>query len=98
MPEQQQLTLASRIQQSQRVLSNSIDSETVLLNIQKSSYYGLDSIASRIWAIVAKPVQLEDLIQTLLEEYDVGRDACITDVLPFLQDLVDEGLIERIDA
>ena len=98
MPEQQQLTLASRIQQSQRVLSNSIDSETVLLNIQKSSYYGLDSIASRIWAIVAKPVQLEDLIQTLLEEYDVSRDACITDVLPFLQNLLDEGLIERIDA
>ena len=92
------LTQDSRIRRSQRVLSNAIDTETVLLDISKSSYYGLDASASRIWELLAQTVTVTQIIDILLKEYEVGKDECSRDVLAFLEELQTAGLIESINS
>ena len=41
---------------------------------------------------------MDDILNTLLEEYEVEPDHCEGDILALLQQLADSGLIEVRDA
>lgn len=81
----------------QNIISSVIQGEIMLLSLQTNNYYGMDEIASRIWMLTEKPIRVADLIDTLLEEYEIGRTECLVDVCAFLNDLEKEGIISRID-
>ena len=70
-----------------------VDDEVVMMSMQQGEYYGLDSIGSRIWELFNKPNSVENIIGTLMQEYDVDRNTCEKDVLEFIQKLVDKGLL-----
>jgi hypothetical protein len=93
MPEETDIQLASVVSRSPETLSNSVDDETVLLDVAKSSYYGLGPVASHIWAALAEPVSVSAMVEQLLEEYEVGREQCERDVLIFLRQLYVAGLL-----
>lgn len=71
-----------------------MDGETVMLNIENGSYYGLDGIGSRIWCLLEKPCASRLVVTALLEEYDVEETTCRTDVLAFLNHLFSQGLVQ----
>ena len=71
-----------------------VDDEVVMMSMQQGEYYGLDSIGSRIWELFAKPNSVENIIGTLMQEYDVDRKTCEKDVQEFIQKLVDKGLLK----
>ena len=71
-----------------------VDDEVVMMSMQQGEYYGLDSIGSRIWELFAKPNSVENIIETLMQEYDVDRKTCEKDVQEFIQKLVDKGLLK----
>jgi len=39
------------------VLSQEVDGETVLLNLNSENYFGLDEIGTRIWQLLQEPDQ-----------------------------------------
>lgn len=80
------------------ILSSNIDSETILLHIKNSKYYGMDTIGSRIWQLLEHPIEVNAVIQTLVEEYEVTFENCEHDVLLFLSQLLEEKLLQIIDA
>lgn len=84
----------SIIHRSKDILSSSVDEETVLLNIDKSSYYGMGSIASRIWNLLEEPIRISSLIEILFQEFDIERQECENDVMEFLNQLKHEKLID----
>jgi hypothetical protein len=94
MAKQNTIHRGSTVCQSKETLSNSVDAETVLLNISKSSYYGMGPVASHIWNALAQPIRVTDLIENLLQEFDVERETCERDVINFLQQLSSEDLID----
>lgn len=55
-----------------------------MMSIENGEYYGLDDIGSRIW----------ELIDTLLERFDVDRETCERDVLKFLNELDEDKILE----
>ncbi|WP_094603508.1 hypothetical protein SPSIL_010550 [Sporomusa silvacetica DSM 10669] len=81
------------VTQAPGLLAADMDGETVMLNIEKGTYYGLDGIGSRIWQLIEKPHTVRSIVATLLEEYDVEGTACQNDVLDFLNQLSSKGLI-----
>lgn len=80
------------------VVSTDMDDETVMMSIDKGMYYGLDTIATRIWELIEKPLAVSDLCNILLSEFEVDRDNCQRDVLRFLNEMQNDELIKVVDG
>ena len=83
----------SMIKQTDDIVASEIDGETVMMSIENGQYYGLDLIGSHIWELIKTPIKVSDLINTLLEKYDVDGDTCQRDVLAFLNDLNQDNIL-----
>lgn len=81
------------ISQIEEIVASDIDGETVMMSIENGKYYGLDDIGSRIWELIEKPIKVSDLIDTLLERFDVDRETCEKDVLKFLNELDEDRIL-----
>ncbi len=79
------------------IVTNDIDDEKVMMNVEKGQYYGLDPVASRVWELIEQPIRVAALIDALLQKYDVDRTTCEKDVMAFLEQLREDGII-RVDG
>jgi len=85
------------LKRSDELLSSELDGETVMMSIESGKYYGLEEIATRIWELIEQPTSVSALCDTLVSEFDVAREQCEADVLPFLAELAKEGVVEVVD-
>lgn len=83
---------------SPEILHSRIDDEVVLMSIEADSYFGLDPIASRIWELLEQPLDLDELVAKLMEEYEVDADTCRQDAQALLEDMQGRGLIAPVAA
>jgi len=79
-------------------VSSDLAGEAVILSLQTGMYYGLDDVGVHIWELLRTPTCVADIRDTIVQQYDVEPEACERDVLNFLQQLVDQGLIEIRDG
>jgi len=80
--------------QATDVVAAEMDGETVMMRIKSGMYYGLDNVGSRIWELIETPRQVSQVIDRLMEEYDVERAKCQANTLDLLNQLYEEGLIK----
>ena len=78
---------------SDEVLFQEVSGETVLLDLASESYFGLDEIGTRIWTLLNEDASAGEMIETLLEEYEVERQTLEADVGELLGNLLEAGLI-----
>ena len=83
------IVVASRDQ-----VSSDLAGETVLLGLKTARYYGLADVGARIWALINEPTRVSTICETIRREYDVAPEQCEPDVLRFLGELAEQGLIE----
>ena len=88
------LTEKTIVKRTQKIVSSDLDGDTVMMSIDRGNYYGIDPIGSRIWELLAKPLAISVLLDTLTQEFDVNRDQCEQDTLRFLNELAAEKLLE----
>ncbi len=90
------LSLESRVRTSEGLLSQSLDSETVMLDLDRGVYYGLDPVGTRTWELIrAQPgLPLQKILDSLLDEYDVREDRCAQDLLDLVRVMQEQGLVE----
>ena len=89
-----QLCEHSRIVASQEQTSCDFDGETVMLNTKSGQYYGLNDVATMVWDLVQQPRTLAQVREAVQAQFDVTAERCDTDLQAWLQDMVDEGMIE----
>lgn len=89
-----ELTNQSKIQLPQEIIYSRIDDEIVLLNTESGKYFKIDEIGSRLWGIIETPIVVKDLCKQLVSEYEVSIPQCERDVTPFLQGMLEEGLLQ----
>ena len=82
-----------RLIRCEDLLEADVNGEIVALHIDKGQCYGMNGVASRIWALLAEPTSPERICQTLVQEYDVDPATCRAEVDALLTDLKAEGLI-----
>ena len=75
-------------------VASDLAGETVLLILKTARYYGLANVGARIWALRHEPVHVSVICETIAREYDVAPDQCEVDVVHFLEELAEQGLIE----
>ena len=79
---------------SSEVLFQEVNGETVLLDLVSENYFGLDEIGTRIWGLLKSGSSIGETMDTLMDEYEVEREAMENDVGVLLEKLVEAGLIE----
>lgn len=93
----EQRVLSMTVCRAKQNVSTELDGETVILDIASGIYSGLDSVGTFIWKIMEHPQPVESLRDAILEQYDVSEEQCTVDLLHFLKDLNDNGLIVITD-
>jgi len=79
---------------SPEVLFQEVSGEIVLLDLASESYFGLDEIGARIWALLNEEKTVGQIVEVLLEEYEVDRARLEGDVNELLENLLEAGLIK----
>lgn len=88
------ITMKSVIVRKNEILASDMDGETVMMHTETGKYYNLGTTGGAIWNMLAEPLQVERLINNLIEKFNVTKEQCEQDVLPFLQQIYQNGLIK----
>ena len=72
-----------------------LDEWLVMMDIDAGKYYLLDGVAAFVWERLAAPTAVSDLVAALCSRYDVTAARCEADVLPFLTQLHEKGLVQQ---
>lgn len=76
-----------------RVIFRPVGDEMVLLDSRSGTYYGLDPIGLRVWQLIAAGTPMGILVETMLGEFDVTREALEADIEALIADLERRGLV-----
>ena len=88
-----QIASDTKVVISKQVMSQEVRGETVLLDLSGEIYFGLDAIGTHVWRLLREGRTLEQLLNEMSAEFDVGRDQLEIDVTEFLEKLMSAGLI-----
>ncbi len=80
---------------SDEVVSQEIDGETVLLDMQGEEYFGLNEVGTRVWQLLQQPSTIDILFSTMIKEYAVNEKELRGDLNDIIQQLLSAGLIVR---
>ncbi|MGH7075147.1 MAG: PqqD family peptide modification chaperone [Stellaceae bacterium] len=72
--------------------------EAVMLSVKAGSYYGLNAVARRIWELLEAPNTLPALRDVICAEFEVDVETCEADLLKFVRELMDNGLVHGAQA
>jgi Coenzyme PQQ synthesis protein D (PqqD) len=75
--------------------STDLQGETVLLSIERESYFGLRSTGRRIWQLLEQPHTLDTLCAAMIREFEVDPETCRREVAAFVGRLKEEGLVRE---
>ena len=78
---------------SDEVLSQEVNGETVLLDLEGESYFGLNEVGTRIWQLLQSEHSVAGMVDSLSVEYDVSREQLESDVSDLLDKLTEAGLV-----
>ena len=88
---------SNQIARTENLMSASVDNEIVILNMAKNNYIGLDEIGLRIWELLERPFRVDELCDRLSREFEAAPEQIESDMLPFIGELINEGLIRIVD-
>jgi hypothetical protein len=69
------------------------DDESVLLDLGRERYYGLDAVGTRFWEALVATTTLEEAHARLQAEFAVEPERLRTDLRAYVAALTDRGLV-----
>ncbi len=91
----QKVGLSDRVEISEDILFKELDEEAVILDLSRGIYFGLDPVGRRVWELLVEHNVIGDVIDSLVEEFDVERERAERDVLALVSTLLEKGLVNR---
>jgi len=71
-----------------------IDGEAVVVLPSRSEVKILSEVGSRIWELMDGKTTISQICETICMEYDVSPETALDDVLNFIKEIGDEGMLE----
>ncbi len=88
------LTRDTRLQIPEQVVTRQVGDETVLLNLESGTYFGLDPVGSRFLELLEVEGTLATVLAKMLEEFDVTEAQLEADLLRLADEMLASGLLE----
>ena len=93
MPDLFSLTL----EPSKDLLTREVGGETVFLNLDGDSYFGLNAVGTRVWQLLVAHGSPERAVEIMLQEYEVEESILREDVELLVRAFLDAGLMLQLD-
>jgi hypothetical protein len=87
--------MQSRFERNPDLAWTTMDDEVVMMSVERGEYSGLGGVGSRIWELLADPLTTSEICVRLVAEFEVDAETCETDVVEFLEQLLQGGLIRQ---
>jgi hypothetical protein len=84
-------TILSR---SEDYLSNEIDGEIVMMNIETGMYVSMNATGKSVWDILENPASISDILTALTKEYEIDAETCQKDVTPFIEQMIEKKILQ----
>ena len=91
------VSFAKRVSVPSDVLIREVSGESVILNLQRQRYLGLDQVGTRMWKAVTTLDSIQAAYEVLLAEYDVDAKRLRRDLEDLVEKLVQQGLLELVE-
>jgi ornithine carbamoyltransferase len=88
------MNLNQKITFADTVFAQEVDGEMVLLDMNSENYFGLDAVGTDIWNAMQEKESLQEVLEVLLDQYEVEEDVLKKDLLDFVAKLQESGLVE----
>jgi len=88
------VSFTDRIRVPKDVLISRLQEESVLLNLDNESYYGLDDVGTRMLSVLNSSDSVQSAWLQLIDEYDVDREVLRDDLVSLVERLLEQGLVE----
>lgn len=90
------MKLEDSIVASEDIVAREVGGETVLLDLEAGTYFGLNAVGGRIWQMLeGSSLQLSQVCDQLEGEFAVERATLETDVLALVSDMMANNLVKR---
>lgn len=87
-----ELSLQTVVVRGTEHVETRVGDQTLMMSVAHGKYFSVDATAGRIWDMIEQPVALNDVVATLVREYDVSPDDCEAQVKSFVGELISNGL------
>ena len=82
---------------SHHITSRFIGEEVFLMNLETLKTYYLNETAAQVWSLIGETKTFEEIVDTLLKNYEVSKDECNSDVSHIMELFLSEHLIDKFD-
>lgn len=97
MVDVRRLNLNLRIRQSAKVLCNTLDSETVFLNVETGFYFSTNAIGSDLWNYFSDQPSLAAVVKQFQKDRPAEAEEITEDIYNFINELLEAKLVEILD-
>ena len=87
------MNLEMKLTIPEQVIFRQMGDEMVLLDLESGLYFGVDGVGQRIWETFVEGRNLEEAVAVVVAEYEVEAAQAQADVIAFVSNLVDRGLL-----
>ncbi|MES2045406.1 MAG: PqqD family protein [Pseudomonadota bacterium] len=77
----------------QDMIAADVGDEAVILDVQSGYFFQLNPTAARIWTLLESQISAGELCAKMADSYSVDPALCRDDVMDFIADMRDRGLI-----
>jgi len=88
------VNLDQKITFADTVFAQEVDGEMVLLDMESENYFGLDEVGTAIWQAMQEKETLQEVLDILMEQYEVEAEVLERDLSDFIGKLLESGLVE----
>src|SRR6187399_764805 len=82
-----------RVSIPEHVYAETVQDETILLELASGSYYGLDRVGTRLWQLLSELQATEAVTAVACEEFDASPEELTGDIEALVRELADRGLL-----
>ena len=76
-----------------KVVYETIDDETILLNLDRGVYYSLDDMGAVVWEFIEQNYPLGEIIKNIEKHYTDSPEEIEASIKQFLSELQEDGLV-----
>ena len=83
----------SRLSKNPQVVGQTVDSEVVLVLLEKNQIKVLNEVGTRIWELVDGERTIAEISRILCDEFNVDEQESLEDAIEFLEELLIKGIV-----
>ena len=65
-------------------MSTTIEEDTVILQLDKGTYFGLEGVGPRMWELLDDEPSTDEVVAAIVEEFEVDRETAREEIVEFL--------------